>query len=75
LWELFVDAKHPGCDQSYMGRREFSFTLVDDIYLRFQSFNNAHELENSVKEKSPVKIDIGPVYSVDVICPPSPNPH
>ncbi|WVY89698.1 hypothetical protein V8G54_035212 [Vigna mungo] len=58
-------AKHPGCDQSYMGRREFSFTLVDDIYLRFQSFNNAHELENSVKEKSPVKIDIGPVYSVD----------
>lgn len=61
-----VDGKHPGCDQSYFGRREFSFTLDNDIYLRFQSFNSASELENSIKEKCPVKIDIGPVYSVDV---------
>ncbi|KAL8487802.1 hypothetical protein ACS0TY_024211 [Phlomoides rotata] len=59
------DGKHPGCDQSYFGRREFSFTLDNDIYLRFQSFNNVAELENSIKEKCPVKIDIGPVYSVD----------
>ncbi|XP_057520539.1 uncharacterized protein LOC130800851 [Amaranthus tricolor] len=59
------DGKHPGCDQSYFGRREFSFTLEDDIYLRFQSFKNALELESSVKEKCPFKIDIGPVYSVD----------
>lgn len=61
-----VDGKHPGCDQTYFGRREFSFTLENDIYLRFQSFNSASELENSIKEKCPVKIDIGPVYSVDV---------
>lgn len=61
-----VDGKHPGCDQSYFGRREFSFTLENDLYLRFQSFNSASELENSIKEKCPVKIDIGPVYSVDV---------
>ena len=66
---LFVDGKHPGCDQSYIGRREFSFTLENDIYLRLQSFHNAHELENSIKEKCPVKIDIGPVYTVDVKCP------
>ncbi|CAO2819201.1 unnamed protein product [Amaranthus hypochondriacus] len=59
------DGKHPGCDQSYFGRREFSFTLEDDIYLRFQSFKSALELESSVKEKCPFKIDIGPVYSVD----------
>ncbi|PIN21008.1 hypothetical protein CDL12_06298 [Handroanthus impetiginosus] len=59
------DGKHPGCDQSYLGRREFSFTLDNDIYLRFQSFNNATELENAIKEKCPFKIDIGPVYSVD----------
>ncbi|KAH7513761.1 hypothetical protein FEM48_Zijuj11G0015800 [Ziziphus jujuba var. spinosa] len=59
------DGKHPGCDQSYFGRREFSFTLDNDIYLRFQSFNSASELENSIKEKCPFKIDIGPVYSVD----------
>ncbi|KAL0329964.1 UNVERIFIED_CONTAM: DNA primase small subunit [Sesamum radiatum] len=59
------DGKHPGCDQSYFGRREFSFTLDNDIYLRFQSFNNVAELENAIKEKCPFKIDIGPVYSVD----------
>lgn len=61
-----IDGKHPGCDQSYVGRREFSFTLENDIYLRFQSFDSAAELESSIKEKCPFKIDIGPVYSVDV---------
>ncbi|PIA34617.1 hypothetical protein AQUCO_03700124v1 [Aquilegia coerulea] len=59
------DGKHPACDQSYIGRREFSFTLENDIYVRFQSFNSAVELENSIKEKCPFKIDIGPVYNVD----------
>ncbi|THF99117.1 hypothetical protein TEA_027864 [Camellia sinensis var. sinensis] len=59
------DGKHPACDRSYFGRREFSFTLDNDIYLRFQSFNSASELENSINEKCPVKIDIGPVYNVD----------
>ncbi|RLN28386.1 DNA primase small subunit-like [Panicum miliaceum] len=59
------DGKHPGCDQSYVGHREFSFTLENDIYLRFQSFDSAAELESSIKEKCPFKIDIGPVYSVD----------
>ncbi|KAL6549869.1 hypothetical protein OROMI_020357 [Orobanche minor] len=59
------DGKHPGCDQSYFGRREFSFTLENDIYVRFQSFNSGNELEKAIKEKFPFKIDIGPVYSVD----------
>ncbi|KAE9596524.1 putative DNA primase, small subunit [Lupinus albus] len=59
------DGKHPGCDLSYLSRREFSYTLDNDIYVRFQSFHNASELENSIKDKCPFKIDIGPVYSVD----------
>ncbi|KAL5718992.1 hypothetical protein ACHQM5_011836 [Ranunculus cassubicifolius] len=59
------DGKHPACDQSYFGRREFSFTLENDIYLRFQSFNTAISLENAIRDKCPFKIDIGPVYSVD----------
>ncbi|RCV18099.1 hypothetical protein SETIT_3G273400v2 [Setaria italica] len=62
---VYYDGKHPGCDQSYVGRREFSFTLESDIYLRFQSFDSAAELESSIKEKCPFKIDIGPVYSID----------
>lgn len=59
------DGKHPACDQSYIGRREISFTLENDIYLRYQSFNSLSEMENSIKEKCPVKVDIGPVYNVD----------
>lgn len=63
---VLVDGKHPGSDQSYFGRREFSFTLNNDIYVRYQSFNSLTEMENSIKEKCPFKIDIGAVYSVDV---------
>ena len=66
LLNVVVDGKHPGSDHSYIGRREFSFTLDNDIYLRFQSFNSLSEMESSTKEKCPFKIDIGPVYSVDV---------
>uniref|UniRef100_A0A7N1A1W3 DNA primase n=1 Tax=Kalanchoe fedtschenkoi TaxID=63787 RepID=A0A7N1A1W3_KALFE len=59
------DGKHPGCDQSYFSRREFSFTLENDIYLRFQSFNSVLELQNSIRNNCPFKIDIGPVYTVN----------
>ncbi|XP_076160106.1 DNA primase small subunit [Ptiloglossa arizonensis] len=44
-------------------RREFSFTLQDDIYLRFQSFKSAKELEHEIKRLLPFKIDIGAVYN------------
>lgn len=60
------DGKHPACDNTYISRREFSFTLDNDIYIRYQSFGNAIEMEKSIKEKCPVKIDIGPVYNVDL---------
>ncbi|KAK6935505.1 DNA primase, small subunit [Dillenia turbinata] len=59
------DGKHPACDESYFGRREFSFTLENDVYLRFRSYNSASELEKYIKDSLPFKIDIGAVYSVD----------
>lgn len=62
----FLDGKHPGCDASYFGRREFSFTLENDIYVRFQSFEEVGDLEKAIKHQCPFKIDIGPVYSVNV---------
>ncbi|KAF6140890.1 hypothetical protein GIB67_042303 [Kingdonia uniflora] len=58
------DGKHAACDRSYIGRREFAFT-INDAFVRYQSFNSVAELENSVKDKCPLKIDIGPVYSID----------
>ncbi|XP_076894687.1 uncharacterized protein LOC143547056 [Bidens hawaiensis] len=65
-WMAYAsDRGHPSCDKSYFGRREFSFTLDNDIYVRFQSFEKASELEKAIKDQCPFKIDIGPVYTVD----------
>ncbi|KAK7275562.1 hypothetical protein RIF29_16681 [Crotalaria pallida] len=65
-WLFETDGKHPACYPSYLGRREFSYTLDNDIYVHFQSFNSAAEFENSIKDKCSFKIDIGPVYNFDV---------
>ncbi|XP_053998199.1 DNA primase small subunit [Hylaeus anthracinus] len=51
---------------SIFTRREFSFTLQDDVYLRFQSFKSVKELEQEIRRLLPFKIDIGAVYNV---CP------
>uniref|UniRef100_T1JEJ4 DNA primase n=1 Tax=Strigamia maritima TaxID=126957 RepID=T1JEJ4_STRMM len=49
--------------KNYFMNREFSFTLQEEIYLRYQSFSNVEEFKKKVIEKNPVKMDIGAVYS------------
>lgn len=49
-------------------RREFSFTLHDDVYVRYQSFKNMSQLEAEIKRLRPFKIDIGAIFNT------SPNP-
>eukprot|EP00793_Prasinoderma_coloniale_P001689 PRCOL_00003494-RA len=50
---------------AYMCKREISFTLEDDVYVRYQSYKSADELRKGITNRVPHKIDIGPMYSAD----------
>lgn len=45
-------------------KREFSFTIGGDVYIRYKSFRDADEFALVVREMMPEKIDIGAVYNI-----------
>ncbi|XP_050418949.1 DNA primase small subunit [Patella vulgata] len=52
-----------GVPKTYFLNREFSFTLKDDVYIRYQSFVDQSDLEKEIQKHCPYKIDIGAVFS------------
>lgn len=52
--------------KNYFGNREFSFTLKDDVYIRYLSFADVSEFEKELIKRIPYKIDIGAVYNYKV---------
>lgn len=52
-----------GSSPQPLSNRELSFTLADDVYLRYLTINNQKELQNLLQKKCPLKLDIGGVYN------------
>eukprot|EP00035_Acanthoeca_spectabilis_P037359 m.44816 g.44816 ORF g.44816 m.44816 type:complete len:446 (-) comp8574_c0_seq1:2404-3741(-) len=50
-------------DSDYFCNREFSFTLKDDVYIRYRSFASEEEMTADIKKMNPYKIDIGAVFT------------
>ena len=50
-------------DKNFFNRREWSFTIEDDIYIRYQCFKDKKEMTAAIMKRQPHKIDIGAVFS------------
>ncbi len=50
-------------DKTYFPKREWSFTIEDDIYIRYQSFKDKNEMIAAIQKRQPHKIDLGAVFT------------
>ncbi|KAM7185160.1 eukaryotic and archaeal DNA primase small subunit [Naviculisporaceae sp. PSN 640] len=62
---LFQWLNHSPTPTNDFGHREFAFTLQNDAYLRYQSFQTADLLRKDVLRLMPSRFEIGPVYSAN----------
>ena len=47
----------------FFHRREFTFTLENDVFVRYLCFKDAEEFGKAVLARLPERIEIGPVYT------------
>ncbi len=47
---------NPHNDRDYLKRREVSFTLKDDIYIRYLCFRDAEDMKLNMTKKRPYKV-------------------
>ncbi|XP_049867087.1 DNA primase small subunit [Pectinophora gossypiella] len=52
-----------GSSPQPLANRELSFTLADDVYLRYLTICNQKEFQTLLQKKCPYKLDIGAVYN------------
>ncbi|KAG9327666.1 hypothetical protein KVV02_006370 [Mortierella alpina] len=55
--------KTPVPSKTFMNR-EFCFTLIDETYIRFQSYRNVDEFKQELVRLCPAKIDLGAIYNI-----------
>lgn len=60
------DNHNPHIVRDYFIRREWSFTIEDDIYIRYQCFRDCAELAAAIQKRQPHKIDIGAIFTAPV---------
>ena len=60
------NSEQAGNDKDFFSHREWSFTIEDDIYIRYQSFRDKQEMVQAIQKRQPHKIDIGAVFTA---CP------
>lgn len=47
-------------------KREFSMTIDDDVYLRYQYYSSAEEFHSELIARTPIKLDVGPCYNTSL---------
>eukprot|EP01038_Epipyxis_sp_PR26KG_P012349 gene12349-16562_t len=57
------NSENAAVDKSFFPNREWSFTIEDDIYIRYQSFRDQSEMMAAIQKRQPHKIDIGAIFS------------
>lgn len=63
---LFNWLNHQHAPTRLFTHREWAFTVSDDVYLRWNSFNNVDELKKEVLRLKPTRFEIGAIYTAKV---------